>query len=49
MGSNSGIKVIGYICHKIYVIVMKQHPKRYVAETKNDILTAFDRKRGLAE
>ena len=26
---------------------MKQHAKRYVAETKNDILTAFDLKRGL--
>ena len=26
---------------------MKQHPKRYVAETKNDILTAFDLQRGL--
>ena len=26
---------------------MKQHAKRYVAETKNDILAAFDLKRGL--
>ena len=26
---------------------MKQHAKHYVAETKNDILTAFDLKRGL--
>ena len=52
VGSNSGIKLIGDICHKIYVIrrkaaVMKQHAKRYVAETKNDIIAAFDLKRGL--
>ena len=51
MGSNSGIKLIGYICHKILcdckTTIMKQHAKRYVAETKNDILTAFDLKRGL--
>ena len=50
VGSNSGIKVISYTCHKIYhrkTAVMKQHAKRYVAETKNDILTAFDLKRGL--
>ena len=56
MGSNSGIKVIGYdfsgaqhgkdICdHK--TAAMKQHARRYVAETKTDILTAFDMKRAL--
>ena len=56
VGSNSGIKVIGYdfseaqhgkdICDR-KTATMKQHARRYVAETKTDILTAFDLKRAL--
>ena len=56
MGSNSGIKVIGYdfseaqhgkdMCDR-KTATMKQHARRYVAETKTDILTAFDLKRAL--
>ena len=56
VGSNSGIKVIGYdfseaqhgkdICDR-KTATMKQHARRYVAETKTDILTGFDLKRAL--
>ena len=56
VGRNNGIKVIGYdfseaqhgkdICDR-KTATMKQHARRYVAETKTDILTAFDLKRAL--
>ena len=56
VGSYSGIKVIGYdfseaqhrkdICHR-KTATMKQHARCFVAETKTNILTAFELKEAL--
>ena len=56
MGSNSGVKVIGYdfseaqhgkdICDR-KTATMKRHARRFVTETKTNILTAFDLKEAM--